>query len=150
MTADWADRREIGDVDRWAICEGFYRYAVLFHTGQGSKAYRYLGRLERLGFRPSARVERGLLDGEARDVLLRLVANGRHSTGYSQCACRDCFETAFDGGLCAECEEHGCHAYADDCAGHEGECQRPEAYDIGDEQQHSEHESEGVGFYGND
>lgn len=41
--------------------------------------------------------------------------------GYSDCACRDCFDTAFDGGLCHGCDEAGCERDA-------GECARPDAY----------------------
>jgi hypothetical protein len=45
------------------------------------------------------------------------------------CACRDCFEiTAGNAGsLCWECEEAGCEA------GAEEECQRAEAYGMGEE-----------------
>lgn len=43
--------------------------------------------------------------------------------GYTNCACRDCFETAFDGGLCHDCVEAGCERAA-------GECSRPDAYGV--------------------
>lgn len=44
--------------------------------------------------------------------------------GYTDCACRDCFEIAIGEpgtALCNACEEAGCEA-------NEGECQAPHAY----------------------
>ena len=38
-------------------------------------------------------------------------------SGYTDCACRDCFETSMDGKLCHSCEEAGCDADGS------GECQ---------------------------
>lgn len=49
------------------------------------------------------------------------------STGYTPCACRDCFETAIGlagVALCHDCETAGCDG---------GECQSPTAYGQGDE-----------------
>ena len=50
-------------------------------------------------------------------------------SGYTPCACRDCFEVSISGNvndpdLCAECEESGC-----DVDG-ESECQRDDAYGV--------------------
>lgn len=41
-------------------------------------------------------------------------------SGYTDCACRDCFEISM-GGLCNACEEAGCE-------GGESECEAPHAY----------------------
>jgi hypothetical protein len=48
-------------------------------------------------------------------------------SGYTPCACRDCFETAVSSDmnvpeLCCECEDAGCEAHA------ETECRSPYAY----------------------
>jgi hypothetical protein len=52
-------------------------------------------------------------------------------SGYTACACRDCFETAIAGAddapaLCGACEEAG-------CSPDDGECQAPHAYCDGGE-----------------
>lgn len=54
------------------------------------------------------------------------------TSGYTNCACRDCFEIAVsnamsDPDLCQECSEAGCER-DESC-----ECKRPETYDTGDE-----------------
>lgn len=51
-------------------------------------------------------------------------------TGYVDCACRDCFDTAIGTAgeaLCSHCEEAGCECGA-------GECQREDAYGMDDQQ----------------
>lgn len=57
-------------------------------------------------------------------------------SGYTDCACRDCFDVAMDGGLCRLCEDAGCiHANdAETAAGHPHylECQRDDAYGVED------------------
>lgn len=52
-------------------------------------------------------------------------------SGYRNCACRDCFEIAIGepGALCSECEEAGCEA------GTEQECQAPNAYGQGEDEE---------------
>lgn len=40
-------------------------------------------------------------------------------TGYTDCACRDCFDVAM-GGFCNDCQEAGCE--------HDAECARADAY----------------------
>lgn len=57
-------------------------------------------------------------------------------SGYTDCACRDCFEIAISGdreedqngkvikcALCWECEQAGCSQEGDE------DCQRPDAYE---------------------
>jgi hypothetical protein len=53
------------------------------------------------------------------------------SSGYTNCACRDCFEIAISSDeskpeLCSDCEESGCSADGD------SECQRSDAYECDD------------------
>jgi len=55
-------------------------------------------------------------------------------SGYTHCACRDCFNIAIssDTGepeLCSDCEAAGCSLQAND-----GECQRDDAYGQGQEE----------------
>lgn len=38
--------------NRFDICEAYYVFAMLYHTGQGSKEYAIFGRLRKLGFSP--------------------------------------------------------------------------------------------------
>jgi len=56
------------------------------------------------------------------------------SSGYRDCACRDCFDIAVGekGALCGDCEDAGCSADGDE------ECQRDDAYDftVGDDEFH--------------
>ena len=52
------------------------------------------------------------------------------SSGYTDCACRDCFEIAIsedenEPAFCLECEEAGCE--------HDEECKREDAYGIDDD-----------------
>jgi hypothetical protein len=49
------------------------------------------------------------------------------TSGYCDCACRDCFEIAMDGGLCSECEEAGCEPHDEEGDG--AECLAAHAYD---------------------
>lgn len=46
-------------------------------------------------------------------------------TGYTDCACRDCFDIAMDGGLCNDCADAGCE--------HDAECARDDAYGTNEE-----------------
>lgn len=54
--------------DRFDICLAYYTYAYLWHGGQWSEEYGWLGRLEAMRFRPSI-----MFSGEPRD----LEANAR-------------------------------------------------------------------------
>lgn len=38
---------------RFDICEAYYVFACLYHSGQGSEQYKILARLNRIGFKPS-------------------------------------------------------------------------------------------------
>lgn len=62
-------------------------------------------------------------------------------SGYTDCACRDCFDTAVNGdgqpALCGDCQQAGCSAEGDQ------ECQRSDAYGVGDE---FEQEGQGRGI----
>jgi len=62
--------------------------------------------------------------------LPEVVDDDDTSGGYTDCACRDCFEIAIGKpgkALCHGCEEHGCEA----CT--ESECNRPDAYGCDDD-----------------
>lgn len=60
--------------DRWAICDAYYWHAVQYHNGMGCKWYAVLGRLEKIGFRPTTAVQHGRLDATAMRVFHRLVS----------------------------------------------------------------------------
>lgn len=54
-------------------------------------------------------------------------------SGYTDCACRDCFDVAI-GGLCGLCEAAGCYEYTPDAdtwptMRHNFECQREDDED---------------------
>lgn len=51
----------------------------------------------------------------------------RAQSGYTDCPCRDCFDVSMDGKLCGLCEQAGCSGAGDQ------ECQRDDAYGVGDE-----------------
>jgi hypothetical protein len=38
--------------DSWDICDAYYMYAVLYHEGQGSWAYKIFARLDGIGYTP--------------------------------------------------------------------------------------------------
>jgi hypothetical protein len=65
----------------------------------------------------------------------------RRGSGYTECACPDCFETTVSADMrapefCAECKEAG-------CAG-EGECRRPAAYGVEENPRKSKWDEDGV------
>jgi len=55
-------------------------------------------------------------------------------SGYQHCACRDCFELIVGkpGDFCDGCEEAGCPDYQE-VEGMSQECQRLDAYGVGEE-----------------
>lgn len=60
----------------------------------------------------------------------RVAAKAAVTSGYTECACRDCFEIAVSRNVnnpdfCHECEEAGCERDA--------ECARPDAYGVEEE-----------------
>lgn len=76
------------------------------------------------------------------------------SSGYTHCACRDCFDVAVSGdmaqsALCSLCREAGCEPYAPDSAdynalpSHMRECQRDDAYGVENEDDDSESRCDG-------
>lgn len=61
--------------DRFDICEAYYLFASLYHSGQFSKEYRIFGRLNRMGFNlghSGLSYER--LSENARGIFIRLAA----------------------------------------------------------------------------
>ena len=59
--------------DRFDICEAWWLYARDYHEGQGSQSFEILGRLHRLGFRPSRDFEVENLTQNGLDIYERLV-----------------------------------------------------------------------------
>lgn len=64
--------------NRFDICEAYYVYAMLWHSGQASKEYAIFGRLHRMEFspRPSLSSETDLEDN-ARAIYDNLVTKGQ-------------------------------------------------------------------------
>ncbi len=62
-----------GTWDRFDICEAWYVFASEYHGGQWSPEYRILGRLARIGFRPSPMLSRRNLSRNAHRILASLV-----------------------------------------------------------------------------
>ena len=63
-------------MNRFAICEGYYMFASLYHGGQDSKEYAYFGRLDKLGYKPgqaASSQDPNRLEEDSRDVFDRLV-----------------------------------------------------------------------------
>lgn len=63
--------------ERMAICNAYYMFASLYHSGQDSKEYAIFGRLQKLGYKPglaasSHNPER--LDETSREIFDQLVA----------------------------------------------------------------------------
>jgi len=65
--------------DRFDVCEAWYLFAAEYHTGQGSDTYRILGRLDRLGFRPSPLLSRASLSPNGRQILAGLIRRHRRT-----------------------------------------------------------------------
>jgi hypothetical protein len=60
-------------MNRLAICEAYYVYASLYHTGQWSKPYRIFARLNRIGFRPRLNLSEASLCEDGRECLRKLL-----------------------------------------------------------------------------
>jgi len=75
----------------------------------------------------------GGYDKAAQQDAIKDATGGRVASGYTDCACRDCFDVAIDGdgkpALCGDCEQAGCSIEGD------GECQRADAYGMDQEGQ---------------
>jgi hypothetical protein len=62
--------------DRFDICEAWLLYASEHHTGQGSRLYRVLSRLDAIGFRARQSLSADTLSENARAIYESLVARG--------------------------------------------------------------------------
>jgi len=64
--------------DRFDICEAYFVYAMLYHSGQWSKEYAIFGRLNRMGFKasPLLRDENDLSEN-GREIFNALVNGDR-------------------------------------------------------------------------
>jgi hypothetical protein len=65
--------------DRFDICEAWYLFAADWHEGQGSDTYAIVGRLDRLGFRPSPILSTRSLSPNGRLILADLIRAARAS-----------------------------------------------------------------------
>ena len=73
--------------DRFDICEAYYPFACLYHSGQNSFTYSKFAQLERLRFRIApGRQDPKDLSENGREIFRRLVVNhcGIHSTCPNQ------------------------------------------------------------------
>ena len=59
--------------DKFDICEAYYVYASLYHSGQWSKAYAIFGRLERMKFKPSPMLSEEILTENALEIFNGLI-----------------------------------------------------------------------------
>jgi hypothetical protein len=58
-------------MDRFDILEAYYVFGMLWHGGQGCERYRYLGRVQRAGYRPGLSAQRGKLSTEGARAVYR-------------------------------------------------------------------------------
>jgi hypothetical protein len=58
-------------MDRFDICAACYVFAVLWHGGQFTTVYAYLGRLEKAGFKPSHSLQSCKLENENQRAIYR-------------------------------------------------------------------------------
>lgn len=60
--------------DRFDICEAYYAFATLYHSGMHSKEYAIFGRLERIKFKPGLNADNPeTLNENARAIFDALV-----------------------------------------------------------------------------
>lgn len=65
--------------DRFDICEAYWCYAALYHGGQWSPEYAYLGRLSNLGFFPGVNCDDpNNMTENCRIIFDALVHDGGH------------------------------------------------------------------------
>ena len=58
--------------DRFDICTAYYLFGSLYHSGQGSLEYAYLGRALKCGFKPGAIFGMQSLSDNAREIYRNL------------------------------------------------------------------------------
>jgi len=59
--------------ERFDICEAYWLYASLYHSGQWSKLYAVLGRLHSIGFTPGMGFSYSSLTDNGREIYESLV-----------------------------------------------------------------------------
>jgi len=64
--------------NRFDICEAYYLFGTLYHSGQYSKEYAYLGRLIKCGFKPGRSFGEDSLSENGRAIFDNLVAKHSH------------------------------------------------------------------------
>lgn len=55
------------------ICAAYYLYGSMYHTGQGSKEYAYMGRAVNAGFKPGYSFSFASLSDNAKEIYHNLV-----------------------------------------------------------------------------
>ena len=60
--------------NRYDICEAYYLFASLYHSGQDSKEYGYLSRLSKIDFNPSINLTEDKLTEYGKMVFDGLIA----------------------------------------------------------------------------
>lgn len=60
-------------MDRFDILEGYYVFGMLWHSGQFSETYRYLGRCSRAGYSPGLSAQQGKLTTEGSRAVYRAL-----------------------------------------------------------------------------
>jgi hypothetical protein len=62
--------------DRYDILEAYYLYGSLWHSGQWSKEYAYMGRALKVGFTPSCMLSYEHMSENGREIYNSLVSKG--------------------------------------------------------------------------
>jgi hypothetical protein len=110
--------------DRFDICEAHHVLESDFNVGgwlrerpsnQRRKEATHI-QLARIQFKPAPSLSYETLSENGKEIYWDLVETYRLMSGYHDCTCRDCFETAIGAsnqGLCGECADAGCEAYSE-------------------------------------
>jgi hypothetical protein len=59
--------------DRFDICEAYYVYAMNYHKGMYSKAYKIFGRLNDIDFKPSLSLTEDTLTENGKEIYQNLI-----------------------------------------------------------------------------
>lgn len=79
-------------ITRMDVCDAYYVFSVLFHTGQGSYLYGVLSRLQRMGYRPGLSAEHCRLTSEGARIVFRALATRHGESGVcGLCCAHDCY-----------------------------------------------------------
>lgn len=68
--------------NRFDICEAYYLYGMLYHGGQGTREYAYMGRSMRAGFVPGIGIQYANFDSlseNGKEIFLGLCVKAGHN-----------------------------------------------------------------------